>query len=388
MNQTKQICNHYEMCGGCNKQDINYKEQLQQKEEMVKDLFTKAEIDVEEFLNIKPSPNIFEYRNNMEFSFGDLEKDGELQLGMHPRGMRYDVVTVDACQLVDNDFRIIIKTIIDYFRNQPFRKYHIKLEEGFLRNLIVRKGLHTGEILINLVTTTQQQHDFTDLTEELKNLDYQGELVGFLQTLNDNHADVVQCDELITHYGRDYFFEELLGIKFKVKPFSFFQPNTTGAEVLYETIKDYLGDADNKIIYDLYCGTGTIAQSVVSEAKKVIGIELMEEAVEMARENAKLNNLDNCQFIAGDVLEKVDKLDQTPDVIIVDPPRPGIHPDALQKIIAFDAKEIIYVSCNPKTLVRDLKEITTKGYTAKKVQPVDMFPHTNHVETSVHLVKE
>ncbi len=199
-------------------------------------------------------------------------------------------------------------------------------------------------------------------------------MVGFLQTINDDFSDAVKCEELIVHYGRDHYFEELLGLKFKVKPFSFFQPNTLGAEKLYSIVKDFLGDAEDKVLYDLYCGTGTIGQVVASEAKEVVGIEIVEEAVEMARENAKLNGIDNCRFIAGDVLEKIDELTKKPDLIILDPPRAGIHPKALEKIINFGCEEIVYVSCNPKSLARDLVEFQGAGYKVGKVKSVDMFP--------------
>ena len=172
-----------------------------------------------------------------------------------------------------------------------------------------------------------------------------------------------------------------------MKPFSFFQPNTFGAEKLYSVVKEFLDDADDKLVYDLYCGTGTIGQVVAAKAKEVVGIELVEEAVEMAKENAQLNGLDNCRFIAGDVLEKIDELEQKPDLIIIDPPRAGIHPKALPKIINFGCEEMIYVSCNPKTLAPNLKEFQDAGYKIEQVKCVDMFPHTGHVETVARLFK-
>ncbi len=380
-------CPHYGECGGCSQQTIKYQRQLENKETGVKNLLDEAEIEDYKFLGIIPSPRIFEYRNKMEFSFGDLEKGGTLELGLHPRRRRFDIISVDSCYLVDNDFRVVLQTVLDYFREKGFAKYHIQSREGYLRNLVVRKGLKTGELLVNLVTTSQVDHDCVELSERLEDLDYQGELVGFIQTINDDYSDMVQCDQLIIHYGRDYYYEELLGLKFKVKPFSFFQPNTFGAEKLYSVVKEFLGDAKDKLIYDLYCGTGTIGQTVASEAKEVVGIEIIEEAVEMARENAKLNGLNNCHFIAGDVLEKIDMLEKRPDMIIIDPPRAGIHPKALEKIINYGCEEVIYVSCNPKTLARDLKEFQDAGYKIADIKSIDMFPHTGHVETVASLKK-
>jgi 23S rRNA (uracil-5-)-methyltransferase RumA len=380
-------CPHYGECGGCSQQSIEYKLQIDNKGKQVKKLLDENGIEDYKFLGIEPSPSIFEYRNKMEFSFGDLERDGQLQLGMHPRARRFDIISVGGCKLVDDDFTLVLTTVLDYFREKGFKKYHIQSREGYLRHLVVRKGLNTGEILINLVTTSQINHDPIELSEKLQKLDYKGELVGFLQTINDDFSDAVKCEELIVHYGRDHYYEELLGLRFKVKPFSFFQPNTFGAEKLYSVVKEFLGDADNKLVYDLYCGTGTIGQIVASKAKEVVGIEIVEEAVEMAKENAQLNGLDNCRFIAGDVLEKIDKLEEKPDLIIIDPPRAGIHPKALPKIINFGCGEMVYVSCNPKTLAPNLKEFQDAGYKIEEVKCVDMFPHTGHVETVARLVK-
>ncbi len=381
------LCNHYDRCGGCSQQTTDYKIQLEKKEKKVQELFDRAGISDYQYLGIIPSPDIFAYRNKMEFSFGDLKKGGELQLGMHPRGRQYDVVTVDTCQLVDEDFRKILKTVITFFRQLGLKKYHVKLREGYLRQLIIRKGLNTGEILVNLVTTSQAEPELEQLVENLKGLNFKGKLVGFLQTINDDYADAVKCDELIIHYGRDYFFEELMGLKFKVKPFSFFQVNTRATEKLYETVKEFSGKINEKTIYDLYCGTGTIGIVMAQDAAQVIGIEVVEEAVDTARENANLNGLDNCTFIAGDVGDKLNILNEKPDLVIIDPPRPGIHKDALDKIIELNCRELIYVSCNPETLVRDLAKLQKSDYKVHEVKCVDMFPHTGHVESCARISK-
>ncbi len=381
------LCPHYENCGGCNTQHLPYKQQLEEKKAMVLDLFSKNDLPTNNYEGIIPSPSNFNYRNKMEFSFGDLEKDGELQLGMHPRGRRFDVVTVDQCKLVDEDFGLILETILRFARKNEFTKYHIKTRNGFLRNLIIRKGFYTGEILINLVTTSQNNHDFQQLTEQLKNLQLKGRIVGFLQTINDDYSDTINCDKLITHLGRDYYYDKLLDTEFKIKVFSFFQPNTRGAEKIYEVAQKYLGQVANKTVFDLYCGAGTIAQTIAKNANKVIGIEIVEEAVAMARENAKQKQLTNFAYIAGDILNIISEINDQPDVIIIDPPRPGIHPKVLDEIIDFKSPEIIYISCNPKSLVRDLIPLTETGYQIKSFTNIDMFPHTKHLETVVHLVK-
>ncbi len=380
-------CEHYQLCGGCNQQSLDYQKQFEKKQAELKKLFAEQGIKDYNLTQFEPSPDVFEYRNNMEFSFGDLKPGGKLQLGMHQRGRQYDVVSVDTCQLVDQDFRQILKTILEHFRNLDYKKYHIKRREGYLRHLVVRKGINTGEILVNLVTTSQREHDFTELANKLTELDYHGELLGFLQTINDDYSDAVQADELRVHYGRDYFYEQLLDYKFKVKPFSFFQTNTKGAEVLYQMVKDLLSGVKDKVVYDLYCGTGSVGLITARDAKKIYGLEVVKEAVEMARENAKLNGIDNCEFIAGDVLETIDELEEKPDVILIDPPRPGVHPKALKKIIATGAQEIIYVSCNPKTLARDLKELRANEYQIAEMKAIDMFPHTPHVESCLKLLK-
>jgi len=317
----------------------------------------------------------------MEFTFGDVEKGGELALGMHQKGKFYEIVTVDGCKIVDEDFIKVLTNTLEYFREKGVPFYNKNNHEGVLRHLVVRRTMKTGELLVNLVTTSQQHLNLDELINKLKEVDFKGQLVGFLHTINDSLSDTVQSDETRILFGRDYIVEEILGLKFKISAFSFFQTNTLGAEKLYSIVRDFAGDKKDKVIYDLYCGTGTIAQIMANVARKVVGIEIVEEAVEAAKENAKLNGLDNCYFIAGDVMEKVSELKEKPDLIILDPPRDGIHPKAIHKIIDFEPEEFIYVSCNPRSLARDLPIFEERGYKVKKVKCMDMFPHTPHVET-------
>ena len=209
-----------------------------------------------------------------------------------------------------------------------------------------------------------------------------------LLTINDGLADVVQSDETHLLYGQDYIYEEILGLKFRITPFSFFQTNSLGAEVLYEKAREYVGNIDDQVVFDLYSGTGTIAQMLAPVAKKVVGVEIVEEAVESARDNAVLNHLDNCEFIAGDVMKVLDGLTELPDMIVLDPPRDGIHPKALSKIIRYGVKHLVYISCKPTSLARDLVTLQAEGYRVEKVCCVDMFPGTANVETVVLLSRK
>ncbi|NFD04975.1 23S rRNA (uracil(1939)-C(5))-methyltransferase RlmD [Clostridium botulinum] len=381
-------CPHFGQCGGCSTQYIPYEKQLQIKEEQLLKLFKSKEIKGFDFLGVEKSPEEYEYRNKMEFTFGDMEKGGDLTLGMHVKNRNFSIVTVDNCEIVDRDFRNILTTVVNYFNEKRLPKYRVMSHEGFLRNLVIRKAKNTGEILINIVTTSQMEFDFKEIVDMLLKGECKGEIKGILHTINDTLSDVVQVDKLEILYGRDYIIEELLGLKFKIAPEAFFQTNSKGAEKLYSIVKDFLGDASSKVVFDLYCGTGTIGQIVAPRAKKVIGVELIEEAVKAANENAKLNGLNNCEFIAGDVAKVIKDVKQKPDIIILDPPRPGVHPVALEYVVKFEPKEIIYVSCNPKTLVDDLKYLIDNGYKLEKVKGMDMFPHTPHVETVVKLSKQ
>ena len=366
MTKNKDLCVHYDRCGGCSIQELPYAKQLENKKENLLNIFKENDLNTSNFEEILASPDIYEYRNNMEFSFGDLKKEGKLQLGMHPRGKRYDVVTVDQCLLVDQDFRDILSTILDYCRENNFKKYHIKLREGFLRNLVIRKGINTGEVVANLVTTSQLNHDFKPLAEKLKNLNLKGQLVGFIQTINDDLSDQVSCDQRKVYIGRDYFYDQLLNYKFKINSLSFFQTNTKGAELLYSEAKKYISSAKNKVVYDLYCGSGTISQAIAAEAAKIYGIEIDPEAVKRAGENAEINKVKNAEYIAGDVKNEISNIKEKADLLIIDPPRAGINPKALKKIAKVGAKEILYISCNPKSLARDLKELEIHNYQLQK----------------------
>lgn len=385
-------CIHFGPCGGCTYQTLPYETQLEIKEEQVKNLLDEV-CSGYRFEGIKGSPRQWGYRNKMEFAFGDEEKGGPLALGLHKKGSFYDILTTDHCQIVDADYNKILSNVLEYFTGLGLNFYKKMTHVGYLRHLLIRKAAKTGEILINLVTSTQWDHEEleAEVIEEFKNrllkLNLNGSIAGILHSYNDSKADVVQSDRTDILYGRDYIYEELLGLKFKISTFSFFQTNSLGAEVLYDTVRDFIGDTRDKYIFDLYSGTGTIAQILAPVAKKVIGVEIVEEAVMAARENAALNGLDNCEFIAGDVLKVIDTINDKPDLIVLDPPRDGIHPKALEKIIDFGVDRMVYVSCKPTSLARDLLILQKRGYMAERVCCVDMFPNTPHVETVVLMSK-
>ncbi len=391
-------CKFFGQCGGCTYQTMSYEHQLELKRTLVKDILDDAIKTPYEFQGIIGSPDEWGYRNKMEFTFGDEYKDGPLALGMHKKGGFYDIVTTDECKIVNDDYNKITRAVLEWAKKSGLPFLHKLSHEGFLRHLLVRRAVKTGEITVNLVTTSQMEMDeqsFVDAILTLENnKELSGKIIGITHIINDSLADVVKSDETRILYGQDFFYEELLGMKFKISTFSFFQTNSLGAERLYEKAREFITesyyDGDEAemrgaTIYDLYSGTGTIAQMMAAVCGHVVGVEIVEEAVEAAKENAKLNGLDNCTFLAGDVLKVLDEIEDAPDFIILDPPRDGIHPKALEKIIAYGVENIVYISCKPTSLARDLEVMQARGYEVKKACAVDMFPNTVHVETVVLL---
>ena len=387
LEDAKPVCPHFGICGGCFYQTVSYENQLKIKEGMVRDLL-KDYVNDDIWEEIKGSPKVHGYRNKMEFSFGDEVKDGLLALGMHKKNTFHDIVNITDCQIVDNDYNLIVKCALNIAQQMELPFYHKMRHEGYFRHLVVRRAESSGDILVNIVTTSQVEADLTKLRDTLLELPLSGKIIGILHTTNDSLADVVQADKIDILYGQDYFYEEILGLKFKISPFSFFQTNTLGAEVLYKTARDFVGETKDKVIFDLYSGTGTIAQMLAPVAKKVVGVEIVEEAVEAAKVNAELNGLDNCEFITGDVLKVVDELEDKPDFIVLDPPRDGIHPKAIQKIIDFGVEQMVYISCKPTSLARDLEVFEAAGYKVKRATAVDQFPNTVHIETVVLLSQQ
>ena len=412
-------CKHFDQCGGCSYQTLPYEEQVALKGRQIKRLLEPVlpENSFDDlFEGVIPSPNQFAYRNKMEFSFGDAYFNGPLSLGMHKRGSFYDIVTVDGCQIIDEDMRCVLMETLAYFQERGANYYHKMRHEGYLRHLLVRKAAKTGEILVDLVTSSDARFLQKDATEpatevqadalealesellqgwskRLQEVSYDGKLTGVLHTRNDRPADVVEDQGTRVLFGQAYFYEELLGLRFRITPFSFFQTNSLGAEKLYETARDFI-TAENadilegKTVYDLYSGTGTIAQILAPVSGHVIGVEIVEEAVEAAKKNALENGLTNCDFIAGDVLKVIDEIEEKPDYIVLDPPRDGIHPKALDKIIAYGVESMIYISCKPTSLARDLEVLQASGYQVKRICCCDMFAGTPHVETVILLSRK
>ena len=388
LEQREPVCSIFPACGGCMYQTMPYEKQMEMKRQQVKEILDAAIAGDYIFEGVKASPKEFGYRNKMEFSFGDEYKDGPLSLGLHKKGSTYDVLTASDCKLVHEDMTRILSCVLDYFKERNVSYYKKMQHVGYLRHLLLRRGDVTGEILVNLVTTTQEEYDLQPLVNALLALELEGKIVGILHILNDSLSDVVQSDETKVLYGQDFFYEKLLGMEFKITPFSFFQPNSRAAEVLYSTVRDYLGDMRGKTLYDLFSGTGTIGQILSPVAGEVIGVEIVEEAVRAANENAAHNGITNCKFLAGDVFKVLDEIEEKPDVIVLDPPRDGIHPKALPKILDYGVDKIVYISCKVTSLARDLEMIQARGYRVVKAVAVDQFVNTVHVEVIILMQKE
>ena len=385
LEQREPVCSIFPACGGCMYQTMPYEKQMEMKGQQVKEILDAAIVGDYIFEGVKASPKEFAYRNKMEFSFGDEYKDGPLSLGLHKKGSTYDVLTASDCKLVHEDMTKILTCVLDYFKERNASYYKKMQHIGYLRHLLLRRGDVTGEILVNLVTTTQEEYDLQPLVSALLDLELEGKIVGILHILNDSLSDVVQSDETRVLYGQDFFYEKLLGMEFKITPFSFFQPNSRAAEVLYSTVRDYLGDMKGKTLYDLFSGTGTIGQILSPVAEEVIGVEIVEEAVKAANENAAHNGITNCKFLAGDVFKVLDEIEEKPDVIVLDPPRDGIHPKALPKILDYGVDTIVYISCKVTSLARDLEMMQARGYRVVKAVAVDQFVNTVHVEVVVKM---
>ena len=475
-------CSNEDRCGGCFYQGISYEEELKRKEGEIRDLFSPLVIGDFHFEGIIPSPKKEAYRNKMEFSFGDQEKDGPLCLGLHQKRSFFNILNTEDCRLPSRDMGEILLATRVYFQEKGISYFHKKRHEGYLRHLLIRRAEKTGEILLSLihnsfedkklseqdglqnietdevraqnggngVTRTAVRTDNTMISSSLANLSedsllrgwcerllslekegkLEGHFAGILHTRNESVADAVVNQGTEILYGKDYFYEELLGLNFKITPFSFFQTNTLGAEKLYEKIREYADLSDTAvkkpIIFDLYSGTGTITQLMSKVAKKAYGVEIVEEAVESAKENAIENGITNCHFIAGDVLKVLEesaKREETqgenpakgdtngelnfngelncngelnlgtsilphPDFIIVDPPRDGMHKKALDLIIRYGVNRLIYVACKPKSLARDLEALQNAGYRVQKLCAVDLFPRTNNCEVVCLLKKD
>ena len=394
----KPFCDKFNKCGGCSFQYFDYKEQSKLKTELVFKLIDSCIVNRDYLkLDTVTMENDLEYRNKMEFSFGNEIKDGPIMLGLHKKNSFHDIVNVKNCMLMDNDFRVIYDFTDNFFRERNIEFYHRLTHIGFLRNMVIRKGEKTKELSVNLITTSQvENYDIVnEWKNELEKLELEKEIKTIIHTINDDKSDQVKSDKEILLKGERDINERIFDLNFKISPYSFFQTNSFGVEKLYgEVIKilDKITENMNEkpIVFDLFSGTGTIGQVVSKNSKYVYGIEIVEEAVEKANENARLNGIENARFIAGDVFEKLDELNNLkiiPDILILDPPRSGVGEKTIDKLLDYKVDNIIYVSCNPKTLATDLKIFEDNGYMLKQVTCVDMFAYTPHIETVALLSK-
>lgn len=386
--QIKNICPHNDFCGGCLYQDTPYEKQLAIKDKEIRNLLSKHDIDEDIYHGIVPAITPYEYRNKMEYTFGDFEIGGELALGMHRKKSFMSIITTDKCQLVPEDFNIILRSTLEFCRSRGYSFYHRKSHEGMLRNLVVRCGVRTNELLVNIVTTKDESFDEDAYKEMLLGLNLDKEVVGIIRTFNDALADAVINEGTKILYGRDYYNEEILGLKFQVKAFAFFQTNIDAVERLYSDALKVIPNINNKTVYDLYCGTGTISQLMASRAKEVYGIEIVEDSVIAAEANTKLNGITNCHYICGDVKDKLSELSEKPDVIVVDPPRVGMHDKVVDSLCSYGINEFLYISCNPKTLCINLERFKANGYEPSYLKAYDNFPMTKHAECVCKLVNQ
>ena len=398
-------CPNADLCGGCLYQTVPYSAQLSLKEKLITELLHRMTPDDFTWEGLTPSPEEEGYRLKMEYTFGDGERGGELMLGLHKRDSHFDIVAAEHCRLVHEDFNVAVRETLAYFREKKKPFYHKLRHDGYLRYLLVRRGRHSGEILIDLVTTSgagyrepapggpfePERGDFGELlrgwSERLQAAPFAGRLTGVLHTVTDSTADAVVDQGTEILFGTDAFEETLCGLRFRITPFSFFQNNADAAELLYRKAAEYLGSIEGMTVYDLYSGTGTIAQIAARTASHVVGVELVPEAVEAARLNAARNGITNCEFVAGDVLKVLDSLPRKPDAIILDPPRDGVHPKAMERIAAYGVPRIVYISCKATSLAGNLLTLREAGYRLERASAVDLFPQTPNVEVIALLSK-
>ena len=403
-------CPYFGTCGGCKWQNMSYEEQLKTKQQFIQESlqFIGRTDTPYELLPIVPSPEQYGYRNKIELSCGILpylsnsafdtlreeeaQRDEGFFLGYHGAGSFDKIVDIDACLLMGDIGNRIIQLTKAFVLKKKLTAYNPRTHEGFLRHVIVRHGVNTGELMLNIVTTSTDDYTgefFQPLIDDLlmlENTDIKIESV--LWTQNDALSDTSYSNNYQVVYGREYIFDRVGEFLFKISPYSFFQTNTKGAEKLYDLAKEFADLQGGESVMDLYAGTGTIGMYLAKAAKKIISLESEASAVADAKVNATMNNILNIEFICGKVENEIARfMFEKPDVIVLDPPRAGMHPKALEFLPRFAAKKIIYVSCNPTTLARDLAFLQ-KWYVIKRVQGVDMFPQTYHVETVVELVRK
>lgn len=399
-NRTEAFCEHFGICGGCKWQILPYTEQLKYKQKQVTDNLVRiGKIELPEIQPILGSEKTQFYRNKLEFTFSNkkwltLEQinsdesfDNMNALGFHIPGMFDKVLDINKCWLQDDISNQIRNFIRDYCFDKGYSFFDLRNRGGLMRNMIVRTST-TGELMLIVIFYENHRNEREDLLNAIGKEFPQ--ITSLLYIINEKANDTITDQTVLTWKGNDFIFEEMEGLKFKIGPKSFYQTNSEQAYNLYKIARDFAGLTGNELVYDLYTGTGTIANFVARQAKKVVGIEYVEDAIEDAKFNSKNNKIKNTLFYAGDMKDILtqDFINEhgKPDVIITDPPRAGMHDDVIQSILFAEPQHIVYVSCNPATQARDLS-LLDERYKVTKVQPVDMFPHTHHVENVVLLEK-
>ncbi len=400
-NRTEAFCEHFGICGGCKWQVLPYAEQLKYKQKQVEDNLTRiGKIELPDIHHILGSEKTQFYRNKLEFTFSNkkwltLEQinsgesfDNMNALGFHIPGMFDKVLDIDKCWLQDDISNQIRNFIRQYCYNKNYTFFDLRNRGGLMRNLIVRTST-TGELMVIVVFYDDEKEQQEDLLTAVATQFPQ--ITSLLYIVNQKANDTITDQDVLVWKGNDCIYEEMEGLKFKIGPKSFYQTNSEQAYNLYKIARDFANLSGDELVYDLYTGTGTIANFVAGKAKKVIGIEYVEDAILDARVNSQINKIDNTLFYAGDMKDILtqDFINEhgRPDVIITDPPRAGMHDDVIKTILFAEPDRIVYVSCNPATQARDLSLLDEK-YKVERVQPVDMFPHTHHVENVVLLVKK
>ena len=383
-------CKYFDWCGGCTWQSVSYEQQLEFKWNHVRESIQRlAGIENIEVPNPIASERIWAYRNKMEFSFadkrwllphelGNMEIEKSFALGLHVPGTFDKIISIDECLLQSDAANQILNYIHNYCKENNLEPYGIRSHEGYLRFLVLRESSASGDIMVNIVTANNNSKKLEKLAVELSKKYPQ--IKSIINTINEKKAQIAFGEEEIVLFGDSFITDKLFDREYKISANSFFQTNTQQAEKLYEIVLDFTDLKNNDLVWDLYCGTGTITLLLADKAKMVYGFELVEKAVLDARKNAKEFGIQNVEFVLGDVLVEKSSILEKPDVIVVDPPRSGLHPKVAEFLAQSDAIKIVYVSCNPTTLARDLK-IIKENYNLTKIQPVDMFPQTYHIET-------
>ena len=398
-NRTTPRCRYFGSCGGCTLQHVAYAQQLKDKHQLVREVMTRqADLPDLEICAPLGMAEPYGYRNKMEFSFSayrwlsreeidsDMVYDKSFALGLHPPGNFAKVLDINECHLQSEKCVALLNGVRDFTRKSNRMPWNWRHKEGFLRNLVIRESAHLPELMANLVTFGYDEEFMLDLGSYLQTeYPYVTTLVN---TINTSHAQTTFGERIEIIYGPGIIRDRIHDLTFEIAPGAFFQTNTLQAENLMTVVQDLAGVTENDHVYDLYCGTGTIALSLARNAARVTGIELVEDAVRNAKSNAALNAIENCTFISGDMLKLLTPTFAAehgpPDIIVVDPPRAGMHPKVAARISQLGARTIVYVSCNIQSQARDLK-VLSESYRAMVAQPIDLFPHTHHIENIVLL---